>query len=299
MIATASSPTASSTARSGGRARSLKLAIALAWLIGLATTNAWLPPIVLAAVAAVVAALTLGRVPAGTLASAVAPLWLVALGIGSSTRCSGPRTPIPPRRRSSCSARGTHAEALQAGVGLGAAGRRDRRVGAVFALTTDSTRLADALVQQARVPERFAYGALAAYGAIPRFGADLANAARQARRIRGLRGSWHPRLLVGLLVLAIRHGDRLALAMDARGVRLRAADALSRELVRSGSTPRSASVPRRHSSSRCCSADRASPSLRDDGSPCGTLEPTSATGLLPGAQCTSTIPSQTVTDRRP
>ena len=39
---------------------------------------------------------------------------------------------------------------------------------------------------------------------------------RQARRIRGLRWSWHPRLLVGLLVLAIRHGDRLALAMDAR-----------------------------------------------------------------------------------
>ena len=39
---------------------------------------------------------------------------------------------------------------------------------------------------------------------------------RQARRIRGLRGGWHPRLLVGLLVLAIRHGDRMALAMDAR-----------------------------------------------------------------------------------
>ena len=34
--------------------------------------------------------------------------------------------------------------------------------------------------------------------------------------MRGLRGSWHPRILVGLLVLAIRHGDRMALAMDAR-----------------------------------------------------------------------------------
>jgi energy-coupling factor transport system permease protein len=88
-------------------------------------------------------------------------------------------------------------------------------VGAVFALTTDPTRLADSLVQQARVPERFAYGALAAYGAIPRFGEDLATL-RQARRIRGLRGSWHPRLLIGLLVLAIRHGDRMALSMDAR-----------------------------------------------------------------------------------
>jgi energy-coupling factor transport system permease protein len=88
-------------------------------------------------------------------------------------------------------------------------------VGAVFILTTDSTRLADALVQQARVPARFAYGALAAYQSIPRFADDLA-ALRQARRIRGLRVGWHPRLLIGLLVLAIRHGDRMALAMDAR-----------------------------------------------------------------------------------
>jgi energy-coupling factor transport system permease protein len=88
-------------------------------------------------------------------------------------------------------------------------------VGAVFTLTTDSTRLADALVQQARVSPRFAYGALAAFQALPRFGEDL-TALRQARRVRGLRGGWHPRLLVGVLVLAIRHGDRMALAMDAR-----------------------------------------------------------------------------------
>ncbi len=74
----------------------------------------------------------------------------------------------------------------------------------------------DSLVQQARLPDRFAYGALAAYQAVPRFSEDLATL-RQARRIRGLRGEWHPRVLVGLLVLAIRHGDRLALAMDARG----------------------------------------------------------------------------------
>ena len=81
--------------------------------------------------------------------------------------------------------------------------------------TTDSTRLVDSLVQQAHLPERFAYGALAAYQAIPRLGAALTDL-RQARRIRGLRWSWHPRILLGLLVLAIRHGDRLALAMDAR-----------------------------------------------------------------------------------
>jgi energy-coupling factor transport system permease protein len=31
-----------------------------------------------------------------------------------------------------------------------------------------------------------------------------------------MRASWHPRILIGLLVRAIRHGDALALAMDAR-----------------------------------------------------------------------------------
>jgi energy-coupling factor transport system permease protein len=193
----------------------LKLAIALVWLVGLATTNAWLPPIVLA-VAAVVAALTVGRVPWGTLGSAVAPLWLVALGIGLFNTLFGAANADPtsatiivfgPWRITQ--------EALQAGVGLALRVVAIGATGAVFALTTDSTRLVDALVQQARVPERFAYGALAAYGAIPRFGSDLANL-RAARRMRGLSGSWHPRILVGLLVLAIRHGDRMALAMDAR-----------------------------------------------------------------------------------
>ena len=71
------------------------------------------------------------------------------------------------------------------------------------------------LTKKARLSPRFAYGALAAYQSIPRFAEDLSTL-RQARRIRGLRGGWHPRLLVGLLVLAIRHGDRMALSMDAR-----------------------------------------------------------------------------------
>jgi energy-coupling factor transport system permease protein len=88
-------------------------------------------------------------------------------------------------------------------------------VGLAFVLTTTPTRLADALVQQGRVPERFAFGALAAYQAIPRFAADLATI-RTARRLRGL-PEWRPWILVSLLVRAIRHADQLALAMDARG----------------------------------------------------------------------------------
>ena len=193
----------------------LKRGIALVWLIGLATTTAWAPPIVLAVVA-VMAGLIIGRVPAGDLVRAVAPLWLAALGIAFFNTLFGVANADPssatvvtlgPLRIS--------AGAIDAGVGLGLRVVAIGAVGAVFALTTDSTRLVDALVQQARAPERFAYGALAAYGALPRFGEDLTNL-RAARRMRGLRGSWHPRILVGLLVLAIRHGDRMALAMDAR-----------------------------------------------------------------------------------
>jgi energy-coupling factor transport system permease protein len=106
-------------------------------------------------------------------------------------------------------------EAAAAGVALSLRVAAIACVGAVFTLTTDSTRLADSLVQQARVPARFAFGALAAFQSIPRLSEDLMTL-RQARRIRGLRGGWHPRLLVSLLVLAIRRGDRMALSMDAR-----------------------------------------------------------------------------------
>jgi energy-coupling factor transporter transmembrane protein EcfT len=50
---------------------------------------------------------------------------------------------------------------------------------------------------------------------VPRLADDLGTL-RSARRLRGLR-EWHPRLLVGLLVRAIRHADQLSIAMDARG----------------------------------------------------------------------------------
>jgi energy-coupling factor transport system permease protein len=199
-----------------GRASPLtKLAVALVWLIGLAlTTQPW-PPITLTVVA-LVSGVVLGRVPPAVLARAIAPLWVVALVVLVSNTVFGAANPDPTATEllRVGPLRVTH-EALGTAVGLGLRVVAIASVGAVFALTTDSTRLVDALVQQARVPERFAYGALAAYQAVPRFAEDLATL-RQARRIRGLRGSWHPRLLVGLLVLAIRQGDRMALAMDAR-----------------------------------------------------------------------------------
>jgi energy-coupling factor transporter transmembrane protein EcfT len=89
-------------------------------------------------------------------------------------------------------------------------------VGVAFAQTTEATTLADALVQQTRLPDRFAYGALAAYQAVPRLAVDLATL-REARRTRGLAMSWSPGLLLALLVLALRHAEAMAVAMDARG----------------------------------------------------------------------------------
>jgi energy-coupling factor transport system permease protein len=193
----------------------VKLAIAVVWLLGLAFTLHPLPPVVLAA-AALAAGLTLGGIPPVNMGRTLAPVWLVALAIGFSNTLfsvanGDPTTTtfatIGPVRIAT--------EAVANGITIGLRVAAIASVGAVFTLTTDSTRLADALVQQARIPARFAYGALAAYQSIPRFSEDLATL-RQARRIRGLRGSWHPRLLVGLLVLAIRHADRMAVSMDAR-----------------------------------------------------------------------------------
>lgn len=193
----------------------VKLAVAIGWLVGMAFTLAWGPPLALAG-AALMAGTLLGSVRVGTLAKSIAPLWLAALGIGLfnalySTSNADPAAStllaLGPFRVTVLAATNGFALALRV-IAIAS-------VGAVFTLTTDPTRLADALVRQARVSARFAYGALAAYQAIPRFVEDLATL-RQARRIRGLRGSWHPRLLVSLLVLAIRHADRVALAMDAR-----------------------------------------------------------------------------------
>jgi energy-coupling factor transport system permease protein len=93
----------------------------------------------------------------------------------------------------------------------------------VFA-TTDPTDLADALVQNARLPARFAIGALAAFRLVPLLGEEW-RMLTLARRARGLDAGRNPlahlrafgALTFALLVGAIRRGTRLATAMDARG----------------------------------------------------------------------------------
>jgi energy-coupling factor transport system permease protein len=200
-----------------GRASpALKLGVALLWLVGLATTTDPRPALFLAAAAFLGGILLGGLVPSRMLVG-IGPLLAAAFGIAAINLVFGVANTDPaaaelvrigPLR--------VTAPALAAATGLFVRVIAIVAVGAVFTLTTDPTRLIDALVQQLHVPSRFAYGALAAYQAVPRLGEDL-QSLRATRQLRGLGTSWHPRLLVGLLVRAIRHADQLAVAMDARG----------------------------------------------------------------------------------
>lgn len=118
--------------------------------------------------------------------------------------------------------------------GVGAA---DLRAGGVTALrllavalpgllafaTVDAVDLADALVQQLRVPPRFSYGALAAMRLLPLLTEDWRSQtlAARARGVtpRGPAGLVRhlARRVLGLLVTAVRRATRLAVALDARG----------------------------------------------------------------------------------
>ncbi|MGM7679245.1 energy-coupling factor transporter transmembrane component T family protein [Microbacterium sp. A94] len=108
------------------------------------------------------------------------------------------------------------------------------RLGAILALaligglTTTGPDLVRASIQQLRVPYRIGYTALAAYRFVPRFGYEL-SVIRAAHRVRGhsAGGLWGGRgpfarivrgwgYIVPLLAGAIRHAERVALAMDAR-----------------------------------------------------------------------------------
>lgn len=90
----------------------------------------------------------------------------------------------------------------------------------VLFLTIDPTELADGLSQTLHLPSRFVIGALAATRLIG-LAADDRRSVVLARRARGV-GDGNPfRRIVGtafsLLVLALRRGSALAVAMEARG----------------------------------------------------------------------------------
>ncbi|GAA1919974.1 energy-coupling factor transporter transmembrane component T [Microbacterium aoyamense] len=93
----------------------------------------------------------------------------------------------------------------------------------IAGLSMTGPDLVRASVQQLRVPYRIGYTALAAFRFVPRFGHEL-DVIRQAHRVRGAHGGRGPfsaiarwfGYIVPLLAGAIRHAERVALAMDAR-----------------------------------------------------------------------------------
>lgn len=90
-------------------------------------------------------------------------------------------------------------------------------------LTTNGPDLVRSAVQHLRVPYRAGYTALAAFRFVPRFGHEL-DIIRQAHRVRGASAGRGPfaaiarwwGYIVPLLAGAIRHAERVALAMDSR-----------------------------------------------------------------------------------
>lgn len=112
-------------------------------------------------------------------------------------------------------------EALTIGLATGLRLAAIMTLAFIGGLTTAGTDLVRALVQQLRVPYRVGYAALAAIRFVPRFGHEL-DVIRQAHRVRGARDGWFSAparwlgYVVPLLAGAIRHAERVALAMDAR-----------------------------------------------------------------------------------
>jgi energy-coupling factor transport system permease protein len=93
----------------------------------------------------------------------------------------------------------------------------------IAGLTTTGPELVRALVQNLRVPYRVGYAALAALRFVPRFRHEL-EVIRAAQRVRGVDRGRGPiavvrrtlAVAIPLLAGAIRHAERVALAMDAR-----------------------------------------------------------------------------------
>lgn len=90
----------------------------------------------------------------------------------------------------------------------------------VLFITVDATDLADGLSQVWHLPSRFVLGALAAFRLVGLFLEDW-KFLELARRARGVGDTGRLRRIPGqvfaLLVLAIRRGSKLAVAMEARG----------------------------------------------------------------------------------
>lgn len=200
-----------------------RLTVGLVWLVIAVLT---VDPVVPARIClvALIALVWLSGLPLERVPPRLAPLGLAAFGLGLIavlTYAPGPSAVAEPAIRLGPLQLG----AAALGTGLAVALRlvAIALISLLVVAPSDSTRLADSLVQQWHAPERFAFGTLAALRIAPLLAADW-SATGAARRLRGLepRGLRQrievtgDRLLV-LLATAVRRAERTALAMDARG----------------------------------------------------------------------------------
>ncbi len=90
-------------------------------------------------------------------------------------------------------------------------------LGLLFAFTTNSMELIMSLMQQFRLPPKFAYGILAAYHFFPvvRDEYAIVGAALQVRGVKA--GPFSTKRLFPMLVHALERSESLAMAMESRG----------------------------------------------------------------------------------
>jgi energy-coupling factor transport system permease protein len=166
---------------------------------------------------------TLGRMPLRTMLKALVPFWLIAasLMISNALFANHPEKAIVLWRGGPFVAT---IEGAMIGLSLAERSMTVATFSVLLMMSTDPTDLVRSLVQQAHLPQRFAYPALAAYRFLPLLQTEL-ETIRLAHRLRGVgrrRGplGWlreQGRLAIPLLANAIRRSERVALAMDARG----------------------------------------------------------------------------------
>jgi energy-coupling factor transporter transmembrane protein EcfT len=90
-------------------------------------------------------------------------------------------------------------------------------LGMLFILTTDKVDFIRSLNIQLRLPAKFAYGIIAAWGMFPKMVHEYAKT-RAAFRARGVKAGWiSPSLLLPLLVKSVRWSEAIAIAMESKG----------------------------------------------------------------------------------
>jgi energy-coupling factor transporter transmembrane protein EcfT len=171
----------------------------------------YVPELNFAVLAACLFAAICSRIPAKNIAAVMLPATLLAIGMFFSAY-----------RFSSDTVIGAHAD-LFSDVrilnGLLLSGRllAFSGLGMLFILTTDQIHFIRSLNMQLKIPEKFAYGIIAAWGIFPRMVREYART-RAAFRARGLGvGFISPALLLPLLVKSVRWSEAIAIAMESKG----------------------------------------------------------------------------------